>query len=1026
MKGRVFRHPATIAGKLYLGFGLVFFLIACTMTAWLWSLNRVNQSRTTIRDCRAIERTVLNMDRLLEKARRLHGDFFLHYDRIGLGEAHVRFAQPSIRLVAEAVSASSTLKKLIARSGVGKRLSRHQVNINLYLASAKRFADTSIQSFELITRLAAPDHGLEAHFDQSLARLQKEAASSPPLAELTREIERLHQEYRINRQRHMMQSLFNGLARIDALVETALPAGPAVKDRLHALTARLGEIGEEILAVDGAIKTTFNDFNLQTDTVQPIARLLTDEAAKEVATAQKEADHAVSGALFALAFCLLAAIATGVLASRFISRTITRRIKGLTQCAAEIRQGRLSINASEQPDDELGRLGQTLNLMSGNIKSMIDQLEQTVADRSGQLKVSEHRFRSIVDQLPHVGIIGIDRTGRVFFWNRFCRRLYGFSDTEACGQPLADLIVDAEQRALFAKQLAAWRHQEGAIEEERVFRHQNGRPVPVYVAFLHLDSQDGSKEFYSIHLDLSELKQAERERTLQTSIYRSLFEHTSSGVGVLEAIDGGRDFLIKDANPAVERIENYRPDEIRGQSLVQCFPGVEPSGLLALMQQVWRTGEPAVIAPAFFAYQNRERWRQGHLYKIPSGEVVMVYDDITELKQGEQQRQVIEAQLQQSRKMEAIGLLAGGVAHDLNNILSGIVSYPDLLLMQIPPDSQLRKPMLAIQESGQRAAAVVADLLTVARGISSEKKLCSLNQLVDQYLNSPEHQALLKRHPGIECRSERSEQVRFLTCSPIHIKKSLMNLVTNAAEAIDQNGQITVRTGMQELSQEKAQALGVEPGVFVVLEVSDSGSGIAQEDLDHIFDPFYTKKVMGRSGSGLGLTVVWNTIQDHHGAVEVSSSTQGTVFTLSFPAAGQEALLPEEHSDNEIRRGNGETVLVVDDEPQQRKIAAQTLETLGYRCLAMPSGEKAVEYLQDHEVDLVLLDMLMGSGINGRETYARIIRRHPGQKALIASGFSENEEVREALRLGVSAYLQKPYSISNLSRAVAAALQAAS
>lgn len=181
---------------------------------------------------------------------------------------------------------------------------------------------------------------------------------------------------------------------------------------------------------------------------------------------------------------------------------------------------------------------------------------------------------------------------------------------------------------------------------------------------------------------------------------------------------------------------------------------------------------------------------------------------------------------------------------------------------------------------------------------------------------------------------------------------------------------------------------------------------------------------MGRSGTGLGLAVVWERIQDHLGCIEVSSSELGTVFTLYFPATEQEAFAMEDVLDNEILRGNGETVLVVDDEPLQREIATQILETIGYHSLALASGEEAVDYLQDHDVDLVLLDMIMGTGINGRETYARIIRRHPGQKALIVSGFSENEEVRTALQMGVFAYLQKPYAISSLSRAVGAALQA--
>nr|WP_321464643.1 PAS domain S-box protein [uncultured Desulfobulbus sp.] len=1012
--------PATIAGKLRLGFGLAFLLIALIMMVWLWSLHTVNQARNTITQCMAIERTVLNMDRLLEKARRLHGDFFLQYNHIGLNTAHVQFAQPSIRLVAEAVSASSELKKMIARSGVNKRLHGHQVEINLYLASAKRFADTSIESIELITRLAAPDNGLEAAFTQQILRLEKATAQIPALSELPRKVQLLFQEYRVNRQRHVMQSMFNTLSHIDDDIPAAPPEGSR---SLHALAEQLQRTGEDILEVDADIKSRINDFNLQSATVQPIARLLVDEAAQEVASAQQAAENNIHGAMLSLAFCLLTTIITALVISRFISQTISQRITVLTRCAADVQKGQLDIRADESPSDELGQLGQTLNLMSRRIRLMVEQLEQTISERTAQLRLSEYRFRSIADQLPHVGIIGLDHHGRVFFWNHACKQLYGLSSTEAMGKPLAELIAPQEEQGQFADRLSAWLRQEQSIEGEMQFCRQDGTPVPVYVASFDLETSEGDKELYSIHLDLSELKQVEEERALQSLIYRSLFEHISSGVGVLEAVDEGRDFLIKDANPAVERIEGYRIDEIRGRSMTECFPGVEPSGLLAMLQRVWRTGKAEIMPPFFYAYQHRRRWRQGHLYKIPSGEVVIVYDDITELKQGERQRQAFEAKLQRSRKMEAIGLLAGGVAHDLNNILSGIVSYPDLLLLQLDEDSELRKPILAIQESGQRAAAVVADLLTVARGVSSEKKICSLNQLISEYFQSPEFEALAQLYPNIQWHTECSNQLWPFPCSPLHIKKSLMNLVTNAAEAIENIGMVTVSTRKREVTESEAQAQGIQPGVYVLLEVMDSGSGIAQEDLDHIFEPFYTRKVMGRSGTGLGLAVVWNTVEDHKGAIAVSSSEQGTIFSLSFPATEQEVQLMEENVNNEICRGNGETVLIVDDEPLQREIATQILDTLGYHALALPSGEEAVAYLQDHRVDLVLLDMIMGTGINGRETYARIIQRHPGQKALIVSGFSENEEVRQALRLGVSAYLQKPYAISSLSRAIVSALQ---
>jgi len=1017
------RRHLGIAGKLRLGFGLLFFLLLSITALWLYSLHLANQAGQTIATCTAIERTVLNMDRLLEKARRLHGDFFLQYSRIGLAEAHGQFALPSVRLIAEAVAASTELQQMLAVTEVGKNLGEHHVDLNLYLASAKRFADTSLASIDLVTRLAAPEQGLEPRFDRLLAELRNASASFAPLVLLCRELRSLAQEYRITRQRHHMQSAFNTLNdlrwQIDA---TAAALDPTEARRLHRLVEEAKRTGEEILTVNQAIKNTFNDFNLQAGNAQPVAQTLINEAGIAVHNAQAQVSRAFRTAVILLTTMALVAVGAALLISRFIARNITLRIATLGDCTAQLRKGNLQVTAAELPPDELGQLGRTFNMMSERIRELVDDLELKIDERTTQLGESERRFRRIADELPNVGIIGFNRDRRVFFWNRACEKLYGRSTSEAAGKTVEDLVADPTRQDALRRRLRQWIDEDVPIAGgEARFRHQDGSPVQVFVSYFTVNVSQGHQERYSLHIDLTELKQAQEERALHESIYRSLFEHTSSGVGVLAALDEGRDFVVKDFNPAAERIESRRRNEVLGCRLTACFPSVVPTGLLTTMQQVWLTGEPVHLPPTPYDDQGYQRWHQGHLYRIPTGEVVIVYDDITRLKETELEHAAMEAQLQKARKMEAIGLMAGGVAHDLNNILSGIVSYPDLMLMQLPPDSPLRKPVLAILDSGQRAAAVVADLLTVARGVSSERKTSSLVTLAEEYLASPEHRALLARHPGVVCTTRFADDLWPLSCSPVHVKKSLMNLVTNAAEAIEHVGRITLATRNEHLGRGPARQLGIEPGKYVALEVADTGSGIAPADIDHIFEPFYSKKVLGRSGTGLGLAVVWNTMQDHQGAVTVASGEQGTVFTLLFPASEQKGGATP-HEEAAVVRGQGETILIVDDESLQREIAGQSLESLGYRTVACVSGEEALAYLADHRVDLVLLDMLMGTGINGRETYERLLRLHPGQKALIVSGFSENDDVRQALRLGATGYVQKPYGLKVLGAAVAAAL----
>ncbi len=379
-------------------------------------------------------------------------------------------------------------------------------------------------------------------------------------------------------------------------------------------------------------------------------------------------------------------------------------------------------------------------------------------------------------------------------------------------------------------------------------------------------------------------------------------------------------------------------------------------------------------------------------------------------------------QLQRSKKMEAIGLMAGGVAHDLNNILSGIVGYPELLLKTLPENSDLRKPLTAIHESGQRAATVVADLLTVARGAASIRETHNLNELIAEYIKSPECEDLMRLYPGIRYHSQFKAEQSVISCSPVHVKKCLMNLVINAAEVVADEGTVTLSTFNVSVDDTKGLKHGISAGEYVVLSIQDTGSGILEDDLKHIFEPFYTKKKMGRSGTGLGLAVVWNTMEDHNGKVLVESSEKGTCFYLYFPVIHNKNFMRRKADKKEVRSSNGEHLLVVDDEFQLRDIASQMLESCGYVVDSVSSGELALEFVKDNPVDLIVLDMLMEPGINGYQTYKEILKIRPGQKAIIASGFSEGDDVRDTLKLGASGFIKKPYSISQLSKVVGDAL----
>jgi signal transduction histidine kinase/ActR/RegA family two-component response regulator len=391
----------------------------------------------------------------------------------------------------------------------------------------------------------------------------------------------------------------------------------------------------------------------------------------------------------------------------------------------------------------------------------------------------------------------------------------------------------------------------------------------------------------------------------------------------------------------------------------------------------------------------------------------------------EMEKKELREKLASSQKMEALGLLAGGVAHDLNNVMSGLVSYPDYLLSKTAPDNPFYGPLKSIRESGRKAAAIVDELLTMARRGVTNTKVLDLNSLIAEYMASPELKAVCGVHSKVEVVPVLSNELKAVDGSALHLKKCVMNLVGNAAEALPDGGRVVISTANTFLDRPVRGYPDVVRGEYVVLQVEDNGIGISPGDLPHIFEPFYTKKIMGRSGTGLGMAVVWGTVQDHQGYIDVQSTPgQGTVVRLFLPASSR---APSDDTIHPVGKaqymGHGETILIVDDVPEQRTLAGRMLRDLGYRVHTVESGETAVACVQERRFDLILLDMIMEPGIDGLETYRRILKIHPNQKAILVSGFSETERVKRAQKLGAGAYVKKPYILETLGSAIRTELE---
>ncbi len=532
--------------------------------------------------------------------------------------------------------------------------------------------------------------------------------------------------------------------------------------------------------------------------------------------------------------------------------------------------------------------------------------------------------------------------------------------------------------------------------------------------------EDRSSKLEALNMQLTEditaRKQAEKALLENEEQLQNILENIPVGVFVHDF--EGRYVLVNDV---ACRITGYSRDELLKMSVSD----IDPVKVSEVEKEL---ADRIISRKGYYIFESCNRRKDGSTYPAEihiaqimfngTMHVLSLVLDITDRKQAEDVQRASAEKKARSKKMESLGLMAGGVAHDLNNVLSGIVSYPEMILMDLPEDSRLIKPIKTIHESGLRAVAIVSDLLTIARGVAVEKEPFNLNSLVHRYLNSAEHRRVVKFNPDIKIKTELDDELFNIKGSSIHIGKSLMNIVLNASEALEGSGEILIKTENRFLDRVIRGYEEVNKGEYVVLTVADNGEGISATDLERIFEPFYSKKFMGRSGTGLGLAIVWNVMQEHDGYIDVVSGEEGTRFDLYFPITREEESPVKKDVSIEEFKGNGETVLVVDDDEGQRDIFCSMLRYLGYTPASVKSGEEAVSYLADNQADLIVLDMIMGQGMNGKETYEKIIEIIPGQKAIIASGFAETEEVKETQRLGAGIFVKKPVSLEKFGYAI--------
>ncbi|MCH7618708.1 MAG: PAS domain S-box protein [Candidatus Marinimicrobia bacterium] len=545
---------------------------------------------------------------------------------------------------------------------------------------------------------------------------------------------------------------------------------------------------------------------------------------------------------------------------------------------------------------------------------------------------------------------------------------------------------------------------------------KNGEELPVEVFLQYTTPINGASRFVAIARDIRERKIAEAELKESEAKYRQLVENAEDAIYILQ--DGK--FVV--SNPATEKITGYTKEDFMSEDF-DFINLVAPESKEFILNRS-KAREEGINIPSRYEFKGLTKDNQlrdleaitsSILYKGKQA-IQGVIRDVTEQKRQVRENLELAKKLERAQRLESLGVLAGGIAHDLNNILGPIIGYPDIILTTLPDDDPIRNDVEQIKIAAGRARDVVTDLLTMARRGKYEMGAINLNNLVDDYLSSYSFIDIKDKYENISFKFKPGKDIKNLLGSESHLSKVLMNLVINAFESMPAGGKLKISTSNTRIKERQLYYGEIPDGEYVLLEVRDTGEGIKDENLMRIFEPFYSNKSMGKSGSGLGLSVVWGVVKDHNSYLDVNSRMgKGTTFSIYFPVTSDEGSTPKY---KDINLQGSETILVIDDNEDQRELAERLLSSLGYTVISVENGRAGIKYLKKHKVDLIILDMIMEDDFDGLDTFEKILDSHPDQKVILASGFSETERVKKAQNLGAGRYVRKPFTREEIGRAI--------
>jgi PAS domain S-box-containing protein len=654
------------------------------------------------------------------------------------------------------------------------------------------------------------------------------------------------------------------------------------------------------------------------------------------------------------------------------------------------------------------------------------------------------------------GVLIVDMKGRLLDANTKACKMCRASKADLCRLGVTEVLdsVDAAMMQSVVEALGTGQH----VVVETDCRRLDGTMFPCDAAVMRLDVSGEEHLCFFVH-DVSEHRQTEEElNAAREELMRRNLELQASEETLrtsLEQVQAGerelareRDLLqaLMDNTPDRIFIKNKECRFLKISRALAEFYGLNDPGVAVGQNDfdffeeetakeffdddmnVLRTGEPLVDkVQRFDRADGATQWSS--VTKAPIRDahgaiigLVGISRDITERMLAEEQLKAAQKQLEKAERLEATALFAGQIAHDFNNLLVPLLIYPDIIRKSLDPEGQAFKDLETMQNMAQQIADINQDLMALARRGKIRQELVDTNSVimdVAEFFRRSRPQGDVR----VDCYPlAGSPAILF---DPPQLTRVLQNLVQNAVDALGEQGHVALRTENVELNGPIGANARVIPGEYVRVSVSDNGCGIPEEIREKIFDPFFTTKdgtMKRRRGTGLGLSVVYGIVTDHAGYVDFESQVgKGTTFHIYFPAAKGQVEKPEKV---EIRGGD-EWILIVEDDPLQTRVVSRVFTELGYRVATAAGGEEALGLIRQCAgdgggkfPDLAVLDLVLGDGMDGAETYRQLKRVHSALKAVTISGFRESDKVAAAQALGAGKHLIKPVTLQALADAV--------